>query len=696
MKTFREEDLSSYVLGEASSETRQLIEEAIKKDPALKTEIEQLAAFTKTLGLEMKKEEEPSLSPAQKSALEKKLKKRFSFFRLTLIATPVAATIAILIIVGVPNFQKFQSRSQPVVIVEETQVSAAPKSVPTTPEVESLAPANRKKNEGTAVYMDQSQTLIVGGLATQGAAIARSRGDSLNSMERMEMKGHNAPSLLADKRVTDDESDVALGKHSTTTFNTEAYRHLVENAFKRVGDEPFSTFSIDVDTAGYSVLRRFVSHGSLPPPESVRIEELLNYFPYDYQAPKNSEPFAVNMEMVKAPWKSEHKLLRVGLKAKDVDWSKRPLSNLVFLLDVSGSMNDPNKLPLVKSALKMLIENLGENDKVAMVVYAGASGLALPSTRASDKAAIMAALDRLEAGGSTNGGAGIQLAYKIAEENFIPGGINRVLLATDGDFNVGTTSESDLVTLIEKKAKSKVFLTVMGFGMGNYKDSLLEQIANKGNGAYAYIDNSREARKVLVEQAGGSLITIAKDVKIQIEFNPARVAGYRLIGYENRLLNKEDFNDDTKDAGEIGAGHTVTALYEIVPKGKTVPGSNVDELRYQKTATPNKVAKESGEALTVKLRYKMPEGDVSQLMSISLPDNEQDFSDASNDLKFQAGVAQFGMLLRDSKHKSSSSFESALKLLRDSASRNGKVDPYRQEFIEIVEKVQVLKKGEKQ
>ncbi len=433
--------------------------------------------------------------------------------------------------------------------------------------------------------------------------------------------------------------------------NTESYGYSNDNVFLRVADEPLSTFSIDVDTASYANVRRFVTQKVRPPVSAVRIEELVNYFPYDYRPPTGEVPFAASLEVAAAPWASGHRLVRVGLKGREVSDAQRPSANLVFLLDVSGSMRQANKLPLVKQSLRLLVEKLRPDDRVAIAVYAGASGLALPSTPVSRKGEIMEAIEWLDAGGSTNGAMGIHLAYDIAKANFIAGGVNRVILATDGDFNVGPTSEGELVRLIEDKAKSGVFLSVLGFGMGNLKDSTLEQLADKGNGNYAYIDTLAEARKTLVEQVGGTLMTIAKDVKIQVEFNPARVQAYRLIGYENRLLAKEDFNNDKVDAGEIGAGHTVTALYEVVPAGvdiaQTVPA--VDGLKYQAVA---KIQTGSAqELLTVKVRYKEPAGDVSSKLEFPLVDTGAGFADASPDFKFAAAVAGFGMVLRDSPHK---------------------------------------------
>ena len=417
----------------------------------------------------------------------------------------------------------------------------------------------------------------------------------------------------------------------------------------------------------------------------MRIEELLNYFAYDYSPPKDDKPFATHVEVAECPWNIEHRLLRVALKGREVAADKRPVSNLVFLLDVSGSMQPANKLPLVKQAMELLVRKLGENDRVAIVVYAGASGLVLSSTTCDQKESILASLDRLQAGGSTAGAAGIQLAYNVAQQNFIRGGTNRVILCTDGDFNVGVSSDAELEKLIEEKAASGVFLSVLGFGMGNLKDSKLETLADQGNGNYAYIDNEKEAKKVMVDQMSGTLVTIAKDVKIQIEFNPAQVAGYRLIGYENRILQAKDFNDDKKDAGEIGAGHTVTALYEIVPAGHAVGQPAVDPLKYQKAAQPAAVVpagEPSRELLTLKLRYKEPDGQTSRLLEYPIVDSNHRFAESTKDFRFAAAVAEFGMLLRDSPHKGNATYDSVLELAQEGQGTDR--EGYRAEFISLV------------
>jgi Ca-activated chloride channel family protein len=483
---------------------------------------------------------------------------------------------------------------------------------------------------------------------------------------------------------------------------SESYAKIYDNPFFAVTDQPLSTFSIDVDTASYSNVRRFITQGTLPPPDAVRIEEMLNYFPYSYEKPKDDskDPFAATVEVATCPWNTSNRLARVAIKGKEIAHDKRPVSNLVFLIDVSGSMNEPRKLPLVKEGLKLLTKELTENDRVAMVVYAGAAGLVLPSTNADpkNKETILAAIDNLSAGGSTNGGHGVELAYRVAAENFIKGGTNRVLLATDGDWNVGITDQTSLVNLIEQQAKSGVFLSILGYGYGNLKDSTLEKLADKGNGHYAYIDDLKESRKVLVEEMSGTLVTIAKDVKIQVEFNPAKVQSYRLIGYENRLLAKEDFNNDKVDAGEIGAGHAVTALYEVVPatgkivatqaspKAATQPATRpaVDDLRYQKTTLSA-----SDELITLKLRYKQPDGDVSTKIEVPVVDKGLSYAKASEDLKFSAAVAQFGMILRGSPHKGTASLDGVLELADEGKGKDEK--GYRSEFLELVRKAKTIK-----
>ena len=464
-------------------------------------------------------------------------------------------------------------------------------------------------------------------------------------------------------------------------YNTEEYDAVNENIFHDATRNPLSTFSIDVDAASYSNVRRFINSGQRPPKDAVRIEEMVNYFDYDYDQPKGDDPFAIYTEIATCPWNTKHKLVHIGLQGKKVPAENLPPSNLVFLIDVSGSMSDPNKLPLLKSAFKLLVEQLRQQDRVAIVVYAGAAGLVLPSTSGVDKKKIIEALDNLEAGGSTAGGAGINLAYSVAKENFRVGGNNRVILATDGDFNVGESSNATMERLIEEKRKDGVFLTVLGFGMGNYKDSKMEILADKGNGNYAYIDSILEAQKVLVNEFGGTLFTIAKDVKLQIEFNPTKVSAYRLIGYENRMLKNEDFNNDKKDAGELGSGHTVTALYEVIPVGVESDFNKVDELKYQSPKI-DPASYNSKELMTVKFRYKKPDGEVSKLIVHPLLDSNQSMEKSSDNFRWSAAVAGFGMLLRDSEYVQGFSFDKVLQLAQ--GAKGSDKDGYRIEFINMV------------
>ena len=461
----------------------------------------------------------------------------------------------------------------------------------------------------------------------------------------------------------------------------ESYKNEKENDFLSVKANPLSTLSVDVDRASYSNVRRFINAGQMPPAEAVRIEEMVNYFDYDYPQPEGEDPISIVTEMIDCPWKSGHKLLHIGIQAKEISTEKLPPSNIVFLIDVSGSMSDYNKLPLVKSALKMLAAQLREEDRLSIVVYAGNAGLVLPPTSGGNKQAIYSALDRLEAGGSTAGGAGIQLAYNTARENFMRGGNNRIVLATDGDFNVGVSSENELENLITKERDNGISLTCLGFGMGNYKDSKLELLADKGNGNYAYIDNEEEAHKTLVKEFGGTMFTIAKDVKAQIEFNPAHVASYRLVGYENRVLNAEDFKNDKKDAGDMGSGHTVTILYELVPAKHSIAGNDVDPLKYQS----NSNVYAGNELATIKFRYKRPNANKSKEMVHVIPDYSKRIMHAGDNIRFASAVAMFGMLLKNSEHKGSSNYNTVLNLARSAKGRDK--NGYRAAFISLVKTV---------
>jgi Ca-activated chloride channel family protein len=473
----------------------------------------------------------------------------------------------------------------------------------------------------------------------------------------------------------------SAGRDQQAQMNTEEYGRIAENPFLETLRNPLSTFSIDVDRAAYGNVRRFLTSHQKPPRDAVRIEEMVNYFSYDYPDPAGEQPFSITTEIASCPWNEKNRLLLVGLQGRRIETANLPPGNLVFLIDVSGSMMDANKLPLVQSAMRLLIDQLRPQDRVAIVAYAGNAGLVLPSTPGSEKGTIAEAIDRLQAGGSTAGGEGILLAYKVAQENFVEGGNNRVILATDGDFNVGVSSDGELERLIEEKRREKVFLTVLGFGTGNVKDSKMELLADKGNGNYAYIDTIHEARKVLVQELGATLTTIAKDVKLQLEFNPAKVRAYRLIGYENRLLRAEDFHDDTKDAGEMGADHSVTALYELVPPDGDLKIAKVDPLKYQ-TSTVSAAASASPELLTLKLRYKEPDGEASRLLSQPVLDSTKPIEAASENLRFAAAVAELGLLLRESPYKSGATYDQVADVASHALGDDR--EGYRAEFLELV------------
>ena len=471
--------------------------------------------------------------------------------------------------------------------------------------------------------------------------------------------------------------------------NREEYNHNAENRFKSPVKDPLSTFSIDVDAASYSNIRRFINQGEMPPKDAVRIEEMINYFNYNYPKPTGNDPVRITTEVGICPWNKTHRLVQIGLKAREIENQNLPASNFVFLIDVSGSMFGPTRLELVKSSLRLLVNNLREKDRVAIVTYCGDARVALPSTPGNERQKIKDALETLTAGGSTAGGAGIKEAYRIAQKNFIAQGNNRIILCTDGDFNVGASSETELENLIESKRKSGIFLTVLGYGMGNYKDNKMQILAQKGNGNHAYIDNIQEANKVLVNEFGSTMYAVAKDVKLQVEFNPAKVQSYRLVGYETRILNDEDFNDDTKDAGEMGAGHTVTALYEIIPTGISgnIPGS-IDPLKYQTETNINTQTGNSSELLTVKLRYKTPEEEKSKKIEKSVTDMGKD--NVSPDFRFASAVAMFAQLLKDSDFKGEATYDKVI----ETANKGLSFDPegYRAEFVRLVQSAKGLNK----
>ncbi len=546
-------------------------------------------------------------------------------------------------------------------------------------------------------YVDQSLAtrLEAGATRTLDFSLSRAPVEEDKPASRRDL---NEQALNAPIGIVDATSNVAAspslrmsGRVRVEAFNTESYAYVDENGWRSPADAPLSTFSIDVDRASYSNVRRFITQGERPPIDAVRIEELINYFPYDYPETSGEHPFTVSTEVSRAPWNDENYLIRVGVQGERVDLEDLPPGNLVFLLDVSGSMHSPNKLPLLKRSLRLLVNELRPDDRVAVVVYAGAAGLVLESTPGRHRERILAAIEQLEAGGSTAGGAGLRLAYEVAAKNHIEGGNNRVILATDGDFNVGASSDAEMTRLIEDRRDQGTFLTVLGFGMGNLKDSKMEAIADHGNGNYAYIDTLLEARKVLVTEMGGTLLTIAKDVKIQVEFNPARVREYRLIGYENRLLAAEDFNDDTKDAGELGAGHAVTALYEVVPTSAgTAASSSVDPLRYGGTsesrdAEVSGFAASSDELMYVRLRYKKPDGDRSVRIDHPVQDR---VTPASEDMRFAAAVAAFGMILRDSEHCGDFELRDVARLAKSAIGPD--LNGYRSEFVHLVQRAREM------
>ncbi len=639
-----------YIHNEMSPDERNVFEQEMAQNPELRQAVDEMKEFSALLDEGFSFEPEETLTDSSREVIleqadktDKKKNKRKPFYFLLSTIVHAAACVAIVMI-----WHKTRSDNQyPSIKRGATEVN--------------LVMENLEEDKVCVEELEQCDVEI----------------SPVSALKAQPLKAPFGVSRKLSRR-----KHVQVFVEDDVFFNTEEYDSITPDNYVRVADEPLSTFSIDVDTASYSNVRRMLNQGALPPKGAVRIEEMINYFNYDYKAPRDDKPFAVDLEMAQCPWDQKHRLVRIGLKGKEISSEKREAANLVFLLDVSGSMSSANKLPLLKKSLKMLVNNLKAKDRVAIVVYAGASGLVLPSTSCEERGKILESLDRLAAGGSTNGGAGIELAYKTAVANYIEKGINRVILCTDGDFNVGTTNQSELVDKIEKSAKTGVYLSVFGFGMGNYKDSTLEKLADKGNGNYGYIDTEKEAKKALVEQVNGTLVTIAKDVKIQVEFNPAQVKAYRLIGYENRKLDKQDFNDDKKDAGEIGAGHTVTAFYEVIMAKDNFEGPSVDPLKYQQHTKVK--ADLTSEVLTVKVRYKKPDEDKSQLLEFPLQGQIGEAGNGSDDLRFAAGVSAFGMLLRDSKFKGSATYDMVLELC-------GAQDrELRKEFIELVNKAKRL------
>ena len=652
--------LTAHALGELSQADKQRFSAELEGDVGAERRLEELEATAEALRGEFANESVPRLDDEQRNAIEKRSREMAEGGKRK---PPWRRSAAILALAaGAVLFAGSLARKPEAVETASLPTPASTIAVPTD------LPEHQKVAEKAA---EMAPEKTGGGVSR--APRRRSLGREAEARDELEERLTSMPEPTKggsrrNAHRMDPNSEFAPARG-------DRYEPVTDNPFVRVDRDPLSTFSSDVDTASYALVRRhLLDQKVLPPRGAVRIEELVNYFDYAYPEPIGARPFALQTEVASAPWAPAHRLLRIGIRGKHLERREVPAANLVFLIDVSGSMADENKLPLLKRGLSLLAERLRERDRVSIVVYAGSSGLVLPPTPGSNRAAILAALDRLDAGGSTNGGQGIALAYREAREGFVKNGVNRVILATDGDFNVGVTNQEELVALVERQAKSGVFLSVLGFGSGNYNDAMLEKLADKGNGNYAYIDDLAEARKVLVEEASSTLVTIAKDVKIQVEFNPKQVESFRLLGYENRVLSHRDFNDDTKDAGDIGADHRVTALYEIVPAhGAGTAG--VDPLKYQ-SARPSDVA---GELATIKLRYKAPAGNTSELIEVVARDGGLTASRASADFRFAAAVAQFGMLLRNSPHQGNSSFAATLDLAGSAAN-----DERRREFVRLV------------
>lgn len=709
MNPIDEVKLTAYALGEGSAEERRQIEAQLQDNPAQQAAVAEIQALAAQLEAELKTESGLSLSDEQRQTILKqsgstRAPRPFVAWRKWSGFAAVAA--AVTLVFGGLFWTATRSIQGPLLahLDEKGEIATASlDEYQVLDELLEIVPPSE-----LAEFVDQSGLMDMDAPPPeiQDFAAAPLVMDSVveldiasDAISPIIMKSL-APSAMANRSGVGRMAQSGSYRGRWQPYpcpppaNTESYAAIQGNVFKTVDDEPLSTFSIDVDTASYANIRRFLEAGQMPPPDAVRIEEMINYFSYDYAPPKEDVPFAVHVESAACPWNPAHQLVKIGLKGKELDPESRPPCNLVFLLDVSGSMSSENKLPLVKKALKLLVKQLSPKDRVSIVVYASATGIVLPSTSCDNWTAIETALENLQAGGSTAGGAGIRLAYDEALTNLLPEGNNRVILCTDGDFNVGITDSDELASFIADRARKGIFLTVLGFGMGNYKDDRLETLADKGNGNYAYIDSFGEARKNLAEQAVGTLFTIAKDVKLQIEFNPAHFSSYRLIGYENRVLAKEDFNNDKKDAGELGAGHTVTAFYELVPSGvKVLPG--VDPLKYQpvdsepaKQAKVPAVANASPEWLTVKLRYKLPKEDASTLIEIPYTGAFASFESASDDFRFAAGVAAGGLLLRQDPLVDNLTYRDVL----DWASTSIGADPsgYRRDYLDLLKNAAVL------
>ncbi len=694
--------LLAFALEELEGDEQKQIAAAVAADPELQQLVDEYRELGRQLTDELGSAPTPALEAAQRRAILKHLPGEPQRHRPRTLYTLIALGAAALFALGIGGLLLFSILSQAPSTEPETASApeilyfkkrpAAKKDYEITENSEVVFAHPEAEDSDLMRDVDKATSstyTVKGGEGTAGSE--RPAGQ----YGYYTFQPQNSPGV-SDRTITtyydNLEQRPATAGDIVKRLQVGSHSRLVDNDFKAAWTAPFSTFSVDVDTAGYSMVRTQLNQGRLPHADSVRVEEMVNYFDYSYAPPPDEMPFAVHVEVASCPWNRRHRLARIGLKGKEIPWDKRPSSNLVFLLDVSGSMARPRKLDYVKESMKKLVAKLGESDRVSIVVYAGAAGLVLPSTAGDKQDLIVESLEQLNSGGSTAGGQGIELAYKTAGANFIEGGINRVILCTDGDFNVGLQNQNDLERLIEEKAKSGVFLSVLGFGMGNFRDNKMEALSNKGNGNYAYIDTLKEAEKVLVNQASGTLLTIAKDVKIQVNFNKYKVHAYRLIGYANRMLKKEEFHDDRKDAGDIGAGHTVTALYEIVPVGvEDVKVAVADDDKYSANPPSAEDIPEDArrELMTVRLRFKAPDAKRSKLREYPIPDKFLKCADASGDFKFAASVAAFGMLLRDSKFSGTANFNTVLELAGEGVGK----DPQgcRKEFLELVKRAQTIK-----
>ena len=711
--------ITAYILDELEPAERKAFEAELKTNPDLRAEVEAMssaAGFARKAFADAPRE---GLEDAQRDAVLEAARSRRRLPRLPRLPLTLAAAAAVLITAGLGVLYAVPALHAPLagpLQLAETRGERAATSVPEPARAQPAPPpAAEPPADAASPQVEQPERQVVAEERASAApppppaaASPPAGAPSQTRTESLGMPAHFYTELSADQGGSRDGrqyrspgSQGGFGGTADDAFQHrppqpdlvypggEGYDGLDDNPFRLVVEAPLSTFSIDVDTASYSNMRRFITHGQRPPRNSVRIEELINYFDYDYPAPRGGEVLGAHIEATTAPWNEAHRLVRIGLKGQEIEVGEQPAMNLVFLIDVSGSMRPENRLPLVQRALKMLVNRLRPQDRVAIVVYASQTGVHLPSRPGSEAEVIRDAIDQLRAGGSTNAGSGIQQAYRVAQEHFIPGGVNRVILCTDGDFNVGITDRDELTAMVEGKAKSGVYLTVLGFGMGNLKDGMLEHLSNKGNGMYAYIDTEAEARKVFVHELTGTLVTIAQDVKIQVEFNPGKVEAYRLIGYENRALAAEDFLDDTKDAGEIGAGHTVTALYEVVPRGLAVPGPQIEGLRYQRPAerpdepSPPVEIVESDELLTLKVRYQPPGGGESIPREWHFVDDDRGWREASTDTRWAATVAAFGMILRESPHKGSADLDGVIQWARNAIGED--THGYREAFVALAE-----------